>query len=165
METIINDTNKYINGKIYSLRSHQTDKIYIGSTIQPLYKRFYEHKNKKQNELANYDDVYIELIEEYKCKNRMELERKEGEHIRANDCVNKLIAGRTQKQYYIDNKEKSKQYYIDNKEKQKQYYIDNKEKQKQYYIDNKDKILEKSKQYYLANKEYKKQYYLANKKS
>ena len=145
METIINDTNKYSNGKIYSLRSHQTDKIYIGSTIQPLYKRLYGHRTKKLNELANYNDVYIELIEEYPCNNKMELERKEGEHIRANDCVNKLIAGRTNKQYRIDNKETKKQYDISNKDKISEY-------QKQYYIDNKDKISEKHKQYYLNNK-------------
>jgi len=134
METIINDTNKYSNGKIYSLRSHQTDKIYIGSTIQPLYKRLYYHKFKKTNELSNYDDVYIEIIEEYSCKNRMELERKEGEHIRANNCVNKKIAGRTKKEYDDDNKEIKKQY------------------RKQYNIDNKDKIKEYRKQYYLNNK-------------
>jgi len=155
MDTIINDTNKYNNGKIYSLRSHQTDKIYIGSTTQPLYKRLYDHKNQKVNELANYDDVYIELIEEYPCKNRMELEKKEGEHIRANDCVNKNIAGRTRtcKEYYVDNKNKilelKKQYYLNNKDK-----ISEKSKKynKQYYLNNKDKISEKNKQYRLSKK-------------
>jgi len=141
MDTIEKDNNKYSNGKIYCLRSHQTDKIYIGSTIQPLYKRFYYHKIQKTNELSNYDDVYIELIEEYPCKNRMELCKKEGEHIRANDCINKRVAGRTRVEHYIDNKDKIKQYYIDNKERTKQYYIDNK-----------DKLNEKAKQRYLANK-------------
>ena len=36
--------NMYANGKIYTIRSHQTDKYYIGSTTQPLSKRFYQHK-------------------------------------------------------------------------------------------------------------------------
>lgn len=157
MET---DNNKYANGKIYCLRSHQTDDIYIGSTIQPLYKRLYEHKSKKLHILSNYDDMYIELIEEYPCNNRMELTRKEGEHIRANDCVNKIIAGRTLKEYYIDNKDKIKQqekkYRLDNKdiikERKKQYRLKNKDKKKQYYIDNKEKIKKQKHQYYLAKK-------------
>jgi hypothetical protein len=171
-----NDNNRYANGKIYCLRSHQTDDIYIGSTIQPLYKRLHQHKGDKKNELANYDDMYIELIEPYPCKNRMELGRKEGEHIRSNDCVNKRIEGRTKKewcddnkdkilenkkQYRIANKDKIKQYYVTNKNKilqrKNQYNIDNKDKnlkrQKQYYIDNRDKILEKEKKRYIAKKQ------------
>ena len=39
----------YQNGKIYVLRSHKTDDIYIGSTTQSLYKRFYEHKKRYKN--------------------------------------------------------------------------------------------------------------------
>jgi len=160
-----NDNNRYVNGKIYCLRSHQTDDIYIGSTIQPLYKRLHQHKKEKLHILSNYDDMYIELIEEYPCKNKMELFRKEGEHIRANDCVNKKIEGRTKSEYYIDNKDKvlerSKEYYIDNKDKvlerSKEYYIDNKDKileqRKQYCIDNKDKISEQRKQYRIAKKQ------------
>lgn len=160
-----NDNNRYANGKIYCLRSHQTDDIYIGSTIQPLYKRLWKHKGDKKNELANYHDVYIELIEPYPCKNKMELNRKEGEHIRANDCVNKIIAGRTKKEYYDDNRneilEQKKQYRLDNIDKlleqDKNNYIANKDKirerQKQYHIDNRNKILERKKQLYLSKKQ------------
>jgi hypothetical protein len=39
----------------------------------------------------------------------MELDKREGEHIRNNNCINKYIAGRTMKEYYEDNKEKIKQ--------------------------------------------------------
>jgi len=142
--------NKYINGKIYCLRSHKTDNIYIGSTIQTLSKRLHKHKSEKYNELSKYDDVYIELIEEYPCNNKIELNKKEGEHIRANNCVNKNVAGRTKNEYYIDYKdeltETMKQYYIDNK-----YKI--KERQKQYRIDNKDSISKQRKLSYLAKKE------------
>ena len=78
----------YSNGKIYCIRSHQTDDIYIGSTIQPLSHRMGNHKktykqwlNGKSNyvtsyEIMKYDDYYIELIEKYPCKDKMELERK-----------------------------------------------------------------------------------------
>ena len=39
----------YKNGKIYKIVSDLTDKIYIGSTTQPLYKRHSKHKgNYKQ---------------------------------------------------------------------------------------------------------------------
>ena len=37
---------RYLNGKIYTIRSFQTDKFYIGSTIQPLHKRLHEHRRK-----------------------------------------------------------------------------------------------------------------------
>jgi len=33
-------------GHIYSIRSHQTDLIYIGSTFQALNKRLHQHKDK-----------------------------------------------------------------------------------------------------------------------
>ena len=36
----------YQNGKIYCIRSHQTDNIYIGSTTQKLCVRMAEHKRK-----------------------------------------------------------------------------------------------------------------------
>ena len=126
--------------------------------------------------------AYIELLEEINCDNRNQLEKREGELIREhkNNCVNKYIAGKTKKEYKIDNIESikaiNKQYKIDNKESilkqnkqyridnieiitknNKQYYNDNKEsisiQSKQYYKDNKDKILEKKKQYNNDNKE------------
>ena len=37
--------NKYKTGKIYTIRNKNHDNlIYVGSTIQPLYKRFHAHK-------------------------------------------------------------------------------------------------------------------------
>jgi len=182
----------YQNGKIYSIRSYQTDLIYIGSTTQPLSKRLSTHRGnfncwKNNNyhfvtsfELLKYDDHYIELIENYPCNSKEELERREGELTREfANAVNKVIPGRTKKQYYKDNKEciseYQKQYHNNNKEqlleKQKQYYEENKEQlleyKKQYYEDNKEQILEKQKQYHNNNKEhiseYKKQYHNNNK--
>jgi RecA-family ATPase len=144
----------YQNGKIYCIRSHQTDKVYIGSTCSPLYKRLYHHKKKYKNEktkinyssfeIIQYEDAYIELLEEYPSNNRMELNKKEGEYIRNMNCVNKKMAGRTHQEvvklYYQNNKEKRKEYHKEyrgmNKEKLK-------EKNKQYREDNKEKIKEK----------------------
>lgn len=158
--------NRYHNGKIYTIRSHQTKDYYIGSTCLDLCKRLYKHRqnyrmfqegkyhNVSSYEIIKYDDHYIELLESFKCENKNELERKEGELIRKykNEIVNKIIVGRTQKEYYEDNINKiniyQKQYATDNKdkikEKNKKYAIDNAETiknyMKKYCEDNKDKI-------------------------
>ena len=127
----------YSKGKIYCLRSHQTDDVYIGSTVESLSRRKAKHKNQYKSflnekyhyitafEIVKYDDCYIELIENYPCENKEQLTKKEGEYIRNMKCVNKFIAGRTQKEYRKDNKEKIK-------EKAKEYHEENKEKIKKY---------------------------------
>jgi len=175
--------SNYQNGKIYSIRSYQTDLIYIGSTTQSLSKRLGKHrqyvKNKKisSGEILKYPDYYIELIENFPCNSREELHKQEGYHIRKNIniCVNCCIAGRTKKEYNNDNKEKIKEsqkiYKENNKEKiigyRKQYLEDNKEKikesQKKYREDNKERIRELRRKNYEDNKEKIKKYQEDNK--
>ena len=139
MEVTKNDKNKYHSGKIYTIRSHRTDKYYIGSTCSPLHKRLYQHKLQYRMfqagkfclvtsfEIIKFDDCYIELYENYKCNNRNELTKREGEIIRLlkTDVVNIRIAGRTKKEYRADNKEKiieiNKEYRANNKDKIKEY--------------------------------------------
>ena len=76
----------YKNGKIYTIRYRGDDSfVYVGSTTQPLYKRWYEHKTKcfKENskdydkklymkirETDDLDNWYIELYEEYESENK-----------------------------------------------------------------------------------------------
>jgi hypothetical protein len=100
------------------------------------------------------DDYKIELLENYPCCNKSQLERREGECIKTYNkdgytIVNKKVAGRTRHEYYIDNKEdilKEKlDYNVKNKDKKIKY-------NKQYYIDNKDKLIEYQKQYKIDNK-------------
>ena len=153
----------YQKGQIYKLWSPQgnDNEIYIGSTVQPLYKRKNTHKASKNCSskilFEKYDDIRIELIEYFPCNNKQELGKKEGFYIRNNDCINKNIAGRTEKEYYEDNKEKIKEYLQDNKEKikeqKKEYYEDNKDKIKEYRDNNKEKKKEYMKEYYEDNKE------------
>jgi len=162
----------YEKGKIYKLWSPQGNGIYIGSTTQSLAVRKADHKRRQdccsKILFQKYDDVRIELIEEYPCKNRMELNKQEGEHIRNNDCINKKIAGRTKAEYEKEYYEKNKQNIL---ECHKEYYEDNKElireKNKEYYEKNREKKIEKQKEYYEDNKEqireYKKEYYEKNK--
>ena len=147
--------NKYHKGKIYTIRSYQTDKYYIGSTCDALHKRLYRHRidyknylNDKYNfvssfDIIKYEDHYIELLEDYKCETRNELTKKEGELIRKykDDIVNCKIEGRTYREYQKDNKEKIKEYYEDNKDKIQERF-------KKYYEDNKEKIKEQRKKHY-----------------
>lgn len=166
----------YKNGKIYTIRSHQTDKIYIGSTTQPLSKRLSCHKgqyksylNGKKNYVTSYDiieygDAYIELLEDFPCETKDQLHKREGECIRAEpNCVNRCVAGRTTKQYREEHKDLintyNHSYYKDNldkiKEQNKQYYKDNSEyvikRQTSYTKDNIEKIKDYRKKYYEIN--------------
>jgi len=132
----------YLNGKIYKIASKDTDKIYIGSTTGSLDYRFYRHQQSYCLYLNNlgskiysaelFDEVgvdqcYIELICEYPCDNSHELACEEGRHQMLNlyNIVNKNIAGRTNRQYYIDNKksilDKKREYYKNNCETRKAY--------------------------------------------
>jgi hypothetical protein len=122
----------YQNGKIYSIRSYQTNKVYYGSTIQLLCKRLSKHVNdfnayQRGNfnnitsfEILKYEDAYIELVENFPCNSKVELEKREGEIIRENEnAVNRIIVGRTREEYRKDNKDhinqNNKQYRKINK--------------------------------------------------
>jgi len=149
--------SKYQNGKIYTIRSFQTDMFYIGSTTQPLSKRFNDHRQALKSfnngnprystsyEIMKYDDCHIELLEECKFDNKEQLCRREGELIRLHKskCVNIAIPCRTSKEYKKDNKEqvdeKVKQYYENNKDQINKY-------KKQWYESNKKVILQKASQ-------------------
>ena len=131
------DDNKYKNGKIYTIRYKNDDSlIYVGSTIQPLYKRWFEHKSRSKNKEkqilplykkfneTDINDWYIELHEDCPCQRKEELNKREGEIIREIGTLNKNIAGRTEKEHYQDNREdilkknrvKDKKYYENNKD-------------------------------------------------
>jgi hypothetical protein len=112
----------YKNGKIYKLCSPQGEEIYIGSTTLPLYKRLYFHKKQQKCSskylFENYDNVKIELLENFPCNKKKELTKKEGCYVRENKCLkenkclNKNVPGRTAKEWYQDSN-----YYEKNKEK------------------------------------------------
>ena len=169
-------SDKYKNGKIYTIRCKNDDSlIYVGSTVQPLFKRWHQHKTRVNNQVynnilyqkmreTNIENWYIELYEEFACKNKEQLNKREGEIIREIGKLNKQIAGRTKKEYVEDNKDKlleqTKEYREKNKqiisEKMKEYREKNKqiisEKNKDYYEANKEKFKQKFKEYYLKKK-------------
>jgi hypothetical protein len=164
----------YSKGKIYTIRFHNSNEIYIGSTTQSLAVRFGGHKRRDNSAVyrliqdkydGNWQECYYELYENYSCNNKEELCKKEGEIIRLfkndenYDCINCVIIGRTKKEYKKDNPQMVKKYYQNNKdkilEKNKQYYKNNiekeKEKRKQFRVQNTDKIKEQNKKYRKEN--------------
>ncbi len=113
--------NKYNNGKIYILTSKQTNKVYIGSTTKGLNERFDKHIghlthfNKEEGnfhyitsfELIQHDDCEISLLEAVNVKTKKELHQYEAKHIKSNNnCVNKVIPGQTDREYYLAHRDK-----------------------------------------------------------
>ena len=109
--------NRYQNGKIYKITDFGFNICYIGSTIQPLSKRFGHHKGTYRTspcasasifETYGANNCKITLVESYPCENREQLKAREGYHIENTDCVNKHIAGGNKsawdKRYYNKNK-------------------------------------------------------------
>ena len=131
--------------KIYKIVDNTNDNIYIGITKKKylsyrLSQHKYEYKTERgkncmSKEIIMNGDYKIELIEETDDKLR------ERYWIQKLNCVNKVIPGRTQDEYYKDNKEKliqkSKEYYEKNTEKiiqqKREYYKKNTEKKREYY--------------------------------
>lgn len=143
--------NKYKNSKIYAIKNHTNNLVYIGSTVNCIHHRFNMHLSKyigwtvnpntkyySSFEIFKYEKPYVELIGVYDCINRNELERKEGEFIKSiTNCINK------NKPYVptSDKKTLNPQY---------EKYIHN---YKKYYIANKEKIIANSMQTYNDKKD------------
>jgi hypothetical protein len=156
----------YANGKVYKIYPITgEDECYIGSTTTPLCNRYAEHKQKYKNDTIHenskilfnkygIDNCKIELLELWPCDTKEQLHAREGYHIRNNNCVNKYIPGRTDKEYYEENKEsiakRHKEYYETNKEILNEKY---KKYRQEFYKINKEVIAEKKKLHYEANKE------------
>ena len=149
----------YANGRIYKIEpicEHDENEVYYGSTCQLLCKRMDKHRTNYKCWLnSKYGKAYvfvlfekygvenckIYLVELYPCETKEELFAREGYHTKNNKCVNRMVAGRTRKQYYEDNKETIL-------EQHKPY-------KREYNNKNLQKIQEYNKQYHEKNKEYK----------
>jgi hypothetical protein len=148
-------SNKYENAKIYKIVSPSNPElVYFGSTTQMLNMRMAGHrahykvgKSCTSHVILEKGDAMILLVENYPCTSREELNKKEGEYIFNNQCVNKRVAGRDKEQW-------------------KQMHLD---WQKMHYQRNKDKIQERHKAYNSSNvdkiKEYQKKYRDMHKKT
>jgi hypothetical protein len=109
----------YSKAKIYAIRAPGTDSVYIGSTTKALSARMANHratyrmwKDGRLNGvcaskgLMEQDGCYIELLEDFPCDNKEQLNKREGEIIRSMpNAINKNVAGRTSSEYFQENKE------------------------------------------------------------
>ena len=144
----------YNKGKIYKIISLNTNRVYYGSTtLKYITSRFATHRCNYQNglnqssaEIFKDGNAKIYLVESFPCNNKNELTSREGWYIMNNKCVNKHVAGRSNRESqrinHIKNKEKdnlnTKIWRMKNKEHVRQYDIKykkiNKERLKQVLI-------------------------------
>jgi len=178
----------YQLGKIYLITSETNKLLYVGSTAQKYIsnritghiKEYKKGSNCCSYKLLECDDYEYKLLKDFPCSNVQQLKREEGFwilHYKNQpdyECVNKLIAGRTNKEWYEANRDKiaeqkkeyDKKYREDIKDKireqRKQYRENNKDKikerQKEWYDANRDKKLARDREYYENNKDKKKEY-------
>jgi hypothetical protein len=149
----------YLNGKVYAIRSHQTEQVYIGSTVERLSARMGKYRalyNKYKDgegcyyscfKILDHADAYIELLAKHECLCREELDQYKGDYIRSEpNAVNKIRDEDTEQL-----RERKKKYREDNAEKikarEKLYYQANREKIKQQVRIYKQNNVEKIRDY------------------
>jgi molybdopterin-guanine dinucleotide biosynthesis protein len=143
----------YQLGKIYKIVCNTTGLTYYGSTCEPtLARRLAGHRSKYEKKLCsshqvlesnNYDIV---LVENFPSDNKMELHKRERYYIENNDCINKSLPTRTDKEYSFDNREKISANGV-------QWRLDNRDKVANYYSNNIEHILNVHKEYRKNNLE------------
>jgi len=117
----------YENSKIYKIYSLSNEElVYFGSTTQKLSQRKAEHVKDSKKEhyngsskiIINNGNWKMELIQDYPCLNRVELETLEGEYIKNNKCINIIVAGRSKQEYRDANRcrirENQKKWRVNN---------------------------------------------------
>jgi len=166
----------YQNGKIYKITAGEL--TYIGSTCEPaLARRLAGHvkshkswKNGNGNNVSSYPLIEtgqyeITLIELFPCNTKDELTARERFHIESTVCVNKMIPGRTYKEWEEANietlREYRKKYKEVNSETIREYHKTYREAnieaiceyKNKYYEDKAETICKKAKVYREANVE------------
>ena len=141
-----------ITGRIYRIisESHPECLPYYGSTIRSLKQRWNQHTSNAEGvasaQLMEFEDVRMELMEEFVCDSITTLHQREQWYIDNHPCCNKINAyGLDEKRAKEKEREYNKQYREANKEA-------NKERRKGYEEANRDKIREQQKQRYAKKK-------------
>jgi len=133
---------RYQNGKIYKLTCDDPTMVYYGSTIKTLERRLSLHKTPSNKTVSRHmrdiGGLQIELIEDYPCNSKKELEQREQYFIDNNECINYYSAFVTDEQRLQRHKECVKTYHAENKEKRKEYH-------KAYREANREKVAEYNK--------------------
>jgi len=118
----------YKKSVIYKIYDNTNGDTYYGSTCNELRFRIWKHKSSAKcnsdgavsKSIFLNDDYDYSVVEEFPCENRQELHTRERWWIENNVCINKSIPTRTQKEYYIVNRERiittAKEHYDKNKD-------------------------------------------------
>lgn len=154
-----------MKGNIYLIYNDVNNYIYIGSCINNINKRLYNHRYNKTTSLykyinnsndINWDNLKIREIENIDINDINELRKKEGEYIKTfkkdnnYNVINCFIAGRNDKEYYMDNKDVISSVYLRKTGKTKEQikqYNKSPEKTYNYYKNYRDKNKDKIKSY------------------
>lgn len=94
-----NIINKYQNGKIYKITDNTNENVYYGSTQKTLARRLSDHKYdyKRREKEGNVrtssliicnQDYTIDLVEDFPCETREQLEKRESYYINNFKCIN-----------------------------------------------------------------------------
>ena len=164
--------NKYHYSQIYKITNPNTDKVYIGSTIQTLPQRFQKHrwdyktwKNGTDRKHANscfifdasedINDTKIELIECFECETKRELFDRECFHI--NNIPNTINSVRGQTKDLVAYNKKRHAENAEEKNKKRRELYANDEEYHQKELEQKRKDYKKHRDKRLAYQiEYKK---------
>lgn len=86
---------------VYKITSPSTDLVYYGSSTQPLQKRFMVHKcnfDCSSRQIIQFGDAQIELVETVEDIEQLRI--RERFYIENYPCINIMVPGRKQKDYY-----------------------------------------------------------------
>ena len=152
----------YSEGKIYKIHCNLTGEDYYGSTTYTLQVRINCHKSTskkplkqqcKSKQIIDRGDFQIELVENYPCETKRELQVRERYYIDNFPNINHVVPTRTQQEYKEHHKEKYKEY---NSKYEKEHRQELNDIRKEKYKTNEDyrqKGIERVSQYYQENKE------------
>jgi hypothetical protein len=163
----------YNNAKIYKLVNLDLGLTYYGSTCCGLIKRLSKHKwGARANTRKCTSSLLFEkgictilLVELYPTDDKTILHQRERYWIENNECVNKVIPCRSDKEYYMDNRQqilKQKAIYrLENSDKINEqnriYRANNKDKineqRRIYRANNSDKIKERTQEWRVKNRD------------
>ena len=151
--------NIYNKSKIYKVTNNNYTECYIGSTVQPLSSRLAQHRRDYKRYKAGkaiYVSSYllfdkyglanckIKLIEEFPCETKEQLLKREGHHIRQEECINRCLAGRTLQEWRVDHKDQKREY---DKRYREEHREGKQAADKAYYQANRENIMMKNKIY------------------
>ena len=144
----------YNLGKVYMIECLTTNKKYYGASCVPSlairlaehvskYKKWIEDKTRpyySSFEVLEGGNYQIVLLKSHPCANKDELRAEEATYIRQGDCVNNNIPNRTQKEWFVENKEYCADYRKQYRKKNIEVYT---QRDKTYRDKNRESLKEK----------------------